>query len=164
MLKSNVGPEPMQRYVLALVIAMTAEGICRAQSLTPADIASLKDAPRFRMMAATASIPKEVSQFCADSNGRLAGSGERWNATDVMFPGLATRRFIWLSRSEQYFVAHYEEGGLRHSAHIAVARVRSDGRGYELIWRADGPRLRDHRDLVRALEANAYRPEPLFQR
>jgi hypothetical protein len=116
------------------------------------------------MVAATALIPKEVSQFCADLNGRLAAPGEHWNATDVMFPGLATRRLIWVSRSEQFFVAHYEQGGFFDSAHIAIARVRSDGSGYELVWRADGPRLRDHRDFMRALKANAFHPEPPFQR
>ena len=59
---------------------------------------------------------------------------------------------------------HYEQGGIFHSYHVAVARIKSIPSGYELVWRAEGPRLRHYSDFTRALKSNAFRPEPLASR
>jgi hypothetical protein len=151
----------MPRWMLILLTAMMAP--CHAQVLASADRANLSNVAQFHMLA-TASIPKDVFVFCADANGRLAAPGENWNPIDVMFPNLASRRLIWVSRSNEYLVAHYEQGGFVHSMHIAIARARPDGSGYDLIWRADGPALRDYREFAGALKANVFHPERPFER
>jgi hypothetical protein len=143
-----------------VAILLCASLSCHAASTLPAaERARLENVRAFSMVSASTPLPREILKFCADQNGLIAIQGARWNAIDVMFVGVPTRRVVWVSGGDGLFVVHYEQGGFSHSFHVAIAKVNATG--YELIWRADGPRLRDHPDFVRALNAGAFHPEPL---
>jgi len=147
---------------LATAGAMCASLCCHAVDLLlpPHDQQRLRSIGDFHMLGASTPLPREVLNFCADSNGLIAAPGARWNATDVRFVDMPTRRLVWTSRSDRLFVVHYEQGGFVHSYHVAVARAKSNDEGFELVWRADGPKLTDHAAFVRALDTGAFRAEP----
>jgi len=154
----------MCKHALALAVALLS-GTCQGQSiLGDAERSSLEDGARFRILGASTAPPREILGFCADHNGNLAAPGARWNSIDVMISGLPSRRLIWVARSDGFYVTHYEQGGFSHSNHVTVARIKSNPEGYELIWRAEGPRLRDYADFTRSLKSNAFHPEPLANR
>ena len=138
---------------------------CQGQAtLRDADRSILQDGARFRTLSASAPLPRDIFGFCADYNGLLAAPGVRWNSTDVMFAGLASRRLVWVARSDDFYVVHYEHGGFDRSSHVAVARIKSNPEGYELIWRAEGPGLQNYTQFTHALKSNAFHPQPLANR
>jgi len=158
---------PMLQRVLALVLAFCATSTVQAQwPLPDADRKALESESRFRTLADSELLPREVSDFCADINGLLAMPGDRWSATDARSAGgiLPTRRLVWAARSDAYFVVHYEQGGFAHTYHVVVASAEPDASAFKLIWRASGPRLRDYPNFVRALKANDFDSEPLLHR
>ena len=157
----------MLQRAFALLLTLYMVPLCQAQSaLSDADRNGLESELRFRMLARSEFLPRDVADFCVDIYGRLAMPGDRWNATDVSSAGgaLPTRRLIWAAQSSAYFVVHYEQGGFAHTYHVVVATVQADLLKYKLVWRAAGPRLRDYPMFLRALRASDFASEPLSYR
>src|SRR6185436_5523130 len=57
---------------------------------------TLLDSSRFQAIRAVTNLPPSVVTLCADDNGKLAGPGKKWEATDyITDPKLPTKRLIW---------------------------------------------------------------------
>jgi hypothetical protein len=145
----------------ALAFAVSAS-VWAESTPAPADSAMLADVVRFQVLPATARIPSEILDCCSDSEHRLAGAGERWAATDALSAGntLPRRRLLWIARSPELTVVHFEQGGIAHTFHIVVLRTKSFPAADEVVWRATGPPVADYAKFAGALAQGTFSAEP----
>lgn len=114
----------------------------------------LQDFSRFHEVHSTSNLPSTIVALCAGDNGRLADPGQKWNATCVITdPTLPGKRLIWAAVSGEYYVVHYERGGIDHSFHMLVAKLIKNDAKPKLVWRAIGGSLKDYAAFVEALRS-----------
>jgi hypothetical protein len=147
--------------VAAFALALSAS-VWAGSTLVPADSAMLADAARFRVVPAEPGIPSEVLDCCSDSEHRLARPGERWSPSDALPADntLARRRLVWIARSPEFTVVHFEQGGIVHTFQVVVLRSKAWPVADAIVWRASGPRLADYAQFVGALAKGAFTAEP----
>ncbi len=103
-------------YVLFAVAIQSS--YANVTKLTTADRKVLQDSSRFHEVHATGDLPPAVIALCAD-DGRIAEPSQKWQATDVIGdPTLPGKRSIWAAVGGEYYVVHYERGGVAHSFHV----------------------------------------------
>lgn len=116
-----------------------------AGGLPAEDRKALLDASRFHEVHSTKDLPPAVVALCADDKGRLADPGQNWNPTDaVTDPTLPWKRLIWAAVNGDYYVVHYERGGIDHSFHLLVAKFAKSDAKPKVIWHAVGRQLKDY--------------------
>jgi hypothetical protein len=143
---------------LSLYLLLTAaiQSLCYADvtKLPAEDRKALLDASRFHEVHSTKDLPSTIVVLCVDDKGKLADPGENWNATDAITdPTLPWKRLIWAAVGSDYYVVHYECGGIDHSFHVLVAKLPEDDAKPNVIWRALGGSLKDYAEFVSALRA-----------
>src|SRR5437899_3827467 len=112
---------------------------------------ALQDSSRFHEVHSTGDLPAAIVALCAD-DGRLAEPGQKWNATDAITdPPLPGKRLIWAAVDGEYYVVHYERGGIDHSFHILVAKLTKDDVKPKAVWRAVGNSFKDYPAFLDAL-------------
>jgi hypothetical protein len=146
----------MKRIGFCLVV-LAIHGLCRADvtKLTTEHRKVLENSARFGEVHAVADLPPGIVALCADDNGKLADPGQTWEATDVVGPDspFPRKRLIWAAVSGDYYVVHYERGGIAHSFHILVATVSKADSKPKIVWRAVGSHLENYSEFVRALRS-----------
>jgi hypothetical protein len=142
----------LRLYVL-LGVAMQSLCYANATKLSPEDRSILQDSPRFHEVHSTNDLPAAIVTLCAE-DGRLAEPGQKWNATDsIMDPTLPGKRLIWAAVGGEYYVVHYERGGIAHTFHVLVARLTKNDAKPKVVWRAvEGP-LKDYTAFLDALRS-----------
>ena len=136
----------MTRISLALFFVVAAQTFCYADvtKLSAENRRALQDSARFHEVRATANLPSAVVTLCADDNGKLAEPGQEWEATDVIIDSkLPRKRLIWAATDGEYFVIHYERGGIDHSFHILIARLKPGDTTPKIVWRCVGGQLKE---------------------
>jgi hypothetical protein len=119
--------------------------------LSAEDRNMLRDSSRFHEVRSTRDVPPAVVALCAE-DGKIADPGQKWNATCVITdPTLPGKRLIWAAVSGDYYVVHYERGGIAHSFHVLVAKLTKDDAKPKVIWRAAGRQLKDYAAFLDAL-------------
>jgi hypothetical protein len=120
--------------MLALVAALLVPGSASAD-VTHLDAAVRKAllTEHFRVVKHVAEIPAAVMTAAAQARGpklsgyklEMADPTEPFQVTDVIVtPGLPGRRLIAAYASDDYWVLHYEVGGIAHTFHFAVFSFR----------------------------------------
>jgi len=98
----------------------------------------------FRVVERVADIPGAVMSAAGQARGpklaqfklEMADPGQPFQATDVIVnPALPGRRLIAAYASSDYWILHYEAGGIAHTFHFAAFSWR-DGRAH-LVWHAE---------------------------
>lgn len=86
------------------------------------------DSSRSHEVHSTSGIPPEILAFCdGGSDGKLADPGQNWKAADsISDPTLPGKRLIWAAAGCDYYVVHYERGGIAHTYHILVGKIVND--------------------------------------
>ena len=113
----------------------------------------LQDSSRFHEVRSTRDLPPAIVALCAD-DGRLAEPGQKWNATDsIMDPTLPGKRLIWAAVGGDYYVIHYERGGIAHTFHVLVAKLTKNDAKPKVVWRAVGRLLKDYTAFLDALRS-----------
>ena len=144
----------MKRLSLYLLFTAAIQSLCYADitKLPPEDRKALLDASRFQEVHSTKNLPPAVVAVCVDDKGQLAEPGQNWNATDAITdPTLPSKRLIWAAAGSDYYVVHYERGGIDHSFHILVAKLPKNDSKPTVIWRAVGHQLKDYAAFLDAL-------------
>ena len=144
----------MKELSICLLLTAAIHSVCSADvtKLPAEDRKVLLDSSRFHEVYSTKDLPPAVVALCADDNGKLAEPGQNWNATDVVTdPTLPWKRLIWAATGVDYYVAHYERGGIGHSFHILVAKLANGDAKPKVAWRAVGRPLKDYRAFLDAL-------------
>jgi hypothetical protein len=143
----------MKQLTLCLLTAAI-QSFCFADvtRLSAEDRKALLDSSRFHEVHSTTDLPRAVVALCVDDNGKLADPGENWNATDVVTdPTLPRKRLIWAAVGGDYYVVHYERGGIAHSFHILVAKLPKGDAKPKVTWSAVGGSLKDYTEFLDAL-------------
>ena len=117
------------------------------------DRRALQDSSRFYEVHSTGDLPAAIVALCAE-DGRLAEPGQKWNPTDaIVDPALPGKRLIWAAFGDEYWVVHYERGGIAHSFHILVAKLTKTEAKPKGVWRAVGGQFKDYAAFVGAVRS-----------
>ena len=146
----------MMRLIHSLLAVMAVQSICFADvtKLPADDQKALHDVSRFHGIHAATNLPPAIFALCADSKGRLAEPGQKWEVTDVITDDkLPTKRLIWAVTDGDYYVVHYERGGYAHSFHFLVARLKAGDSKPSFVWRGVGGQLKDYSAFLEALQS-----------
>ncbi len=142
---------------LYLLIAVAIPSLCSADvtKLSAEERKALLDASRFHEVRSTTNLPSAILALCdGGGDGKLAEPGQKWNATDAITdPTLLGKRLIWAATGVEYYVVHYERGGIAHTYHILVAKLTKDGAKPKVVWRAVGGPLKDYAAFLDALRS-----------
>src|SRR5262245_4142135 len=108
----------MKRIGITLLVATVIQSFCVADvtKLPSEGRKVLEDSSRFREVHVSTNLPPAVVALCADSAGKLAEPGRKWEAADFdSGSSLPRKRLIWAAVAGEYYVVHYERGGRGHS-------------------------------------------------
>ena len=145
----------MRQLSLCLIFAVAIQSLCYADvsKLPEEDRKALLDASRFHEVHSTSDLPSVILTLCdGGGDGKLAEPGQNWNATDaVTDPTLPWKRLIWAAAGSDYYVVHYERGGIDHSFHILVAKFAKNDAKPTMVWRAVRHQLKDYAAFLEAL-------------
>jgi hypothetical protein len=146
--------EGMSHSNLCILFAVAVQSLCYADltKLSAEDRKILQQSSRFHEVHSTSDLPLAIVAFCAGDKGRLADPGEKWNATDAITDAtLPWKRLIWAAVGGEYYVVHYERGGIDHSFHILVAKLAKDNEKPKVIWSGVGRPFKDYTAFLDAL-------------
>ena len=146
----------MKYIVVYLLCALAIQSRCYAEvtKLSANDRKVLLDASRFHEVHSAKDLPPAVVALCADDKGKLADPGENWNVTDATTdPTLPWKRLVWAAVGGDYYVVHYERGGIDHSFHVLVAMLPRDNTKPKIVWTALGRPFKDYAAFVDALRS-----------
>ena len=146
----------MKQLGLCLLIAVAIQSLCSVDvtKLSADNRRVLQDSSRFHEVHSTSDLPPAIVALCTGGNSRLAEPGQKWNATDAIIdPTLPGKRLIWAAVGGDYYVLHYERGGIAHTFHILVARLTKNDAKPKVIWRAVGGPLKDYAAFLNAVRS-----------
>jgi len=144
----------MTRLVLSLLAIMAFQTICYAKvtKLPADDQKALREVARFHEILATTKLPSVIFAYCADGRGRLAEPGQKWEVTDsITDDKLPTKRLIWAVTDGEYYVVHYECGGITHSYQVLVAKLKAGDHKPGFVWHGFGDHIKDYNAFLDAL-------------
>jgi hypothetical protein len=120
--------------------------------LAAEDRKALQNGSRFHEVRSTSDLPPAIVALCAGENNRMADPGQKWNATDAIIdPSLPGKRLIWAAVGGEYYVVHYERGGIAHTFHILVAKLTKGEAKPKLVWLGVGGPFKDYAAFLAAL-------------
>lgn len=147
----------MRHLKVCLFFAAAIQSLCYADvtKLPLEDRKALLDAARFHEVHATSDLPSAILALCdGGGDGKLAEPGQNWNATDsITDPTLPGKRLIWGAIGGDYFVVHYERGGIAHTFHVLIAKLSKNDARAKALWRAVGGPFKDYRAFLDALRS-----------
>ena len=144
----------MRPPALGLLFAVAIQGLCCADvtKLSAEDRKALQNTSAFHEVHSTTDLPSRVVALCAGDKANIAEPGGKWNATDVIIDTtLPGKRLIWAAIGNDYYVVHYERGGIAHTYHILVAKLTNSHSKPKEVWSAMGGAFKDYRAFVDAL-------------
>ena len=145
----------MKQSILFLLFLSTVQPLIGADEyhLSQDQRNVLTDVPHFQEAYRSTNIPPEVLTLCDAGTTGLAEPGQKWNASDTIDPNLPRKRLIWIATKDEFYVIHYEKGGIAHTSHIAFIRFKP-GEGANVIWRAHGGLFKNYKEFAQALKRN----------
>lgn len=147
----------MNHISLYLLFAVAIQSLCYADvtKLPAEDRKALQNVSRFHEVRATTNLPSAILALCdGGGDGKLAEPGQKWNATCVITdPTLPGKRLIWAAVGDDYYVVHYERGGIDHSFHILVAKLTKNDAKPMFVWRAVGGPFKAYAAFLDALRS-----------
>jgi hypothetical protein len=145
----------MKRFSFCVVLAAAVGSLCCADvaKLPVEDRNALQDSSRFHEVHSASDLPSAILALCdGGRDGKLAEPGQKWNATDVITdPTLPGKRLIWAAVGGEYYVVHYERGGIAHTFHILVAKFSKNDARAKAVWRAVGGPFKNYAAFLDAL-------------
>ena len=154
----------MKYIVVYLLCVVGIQSLCSADvtkfatanpsggGLRAQDRKALQDASRFHEIHSTRDLPPPIVALCARRQNNLAEPGGKWNATDVVVDTtLPSKRLIWAAVGGDYYVVHYERGGIAHTFHILVANLAKNEA--KAVWSAVGGPFKDYAAFLDGLRS-----------
>ena len=111
----------------------------------------LQDSSRFQEVHSTSDLPPAILTLCGT---KIADPGQKWNATDaILDPTLPGKHLIWAAVGGDYYVVHFERGGIAHTFHVLVAKLAKGEAKPTLVWSAVGGPFKNYAAFVEALRS-----------
>jgi hypothetical protein len=145
----------MKPISLCLFLTIAVQSLCCGDviKLSAEDGKVLQDSSRFHEVHSTRDLPPAVVALSGE-DGKIAEPGQKWNATCVITdPTLPGKRLIWAAVGGEYYVVHYERGGIGHSFHILVGKLTTSDAKPKVIWRGVGRPLKDYAAFLDGLRS-----------
>src|SRR5436190_24267663 len=140
------------RHSLYLLFAVAIQSLSCAdvKKLPTEERRMLQDLSRFHKVHSIHELPSAIVKLCAE-DGHIADPGQNSNATDaIMDPTLPAKRLIWAAAGGEYYIVHYERGGIAHTFYILIAKLTKNDAKPKVIWQAGGGPLKDYAAFVEA--------------
>jgi len=131
------------------------QSLCCADvtKLSAEDRKVLQDSSSFREVHSTSDLPSPIVAVCAGDKNKLAEPGGKWNATDsIIDPTLPGKRLIWVAIGRDYYVVHYERGGIAHTFHVLIAKLAKGEEKPKVVWSAVGGPFKDYAAFLNGCE------------
>jgi len=120
--------------------------------LSAEDRKVLENVSRFHEAHSKDDLPGPIIALCAGDKKKLAEPDGKWNATDsIINPSLPGKRLIWAAIGGDYYVVHYERGGIAHTFHVSVAKFTKNDTDTKLVWQPVGGPFKDYLAFVAGL-------------
>jgi hypothetical protein len=142
-------------FLVCIIVALTIQSVCHADvnKLSAEDRKAVQDLSRFHEVHSTHDLPSEIVNLCAQ-DGHIADPGQNWNPSCViMDPTVPGKRLIWAAAGGEYYIVHYERGGIAHTYHILVAKLTKADAKPKVVWTAVGGPLKDYPTFLDALRS-----------
>src|SRR4051794_40399830 len=96
--------------------------------------------------------PRRSSPFATrtGTSQTRARTGMRDSITD---PSLPAKRLIWGAIGGEYYIVHYERGGIAHTYHMLVATLVNNDAKPNVVWRAVGGPFKNYAVFLDALRS-----------
>ena len=143
----------MKHVTLCAVFAVAVQSLCWADvtKLSTDDLKILLNSSRFHEVNSTTDLPLQIVALCGDN---LTEPGGNWNATDAISdPTLPGKRLIWAAIGGDYYVVHYERGGIAHTFQVLVAKVAKNEAKPKVVWNGMGGPFQDYAGFLQALRS-----------
>lgn len=143
----------MKHVILCTIFAVAVQSLCWADvtKLSTDDLKILRNASLFHEVHSTTDLPSQIVVLCGD---KVAQPGGNWNATDaVSDPTLPSKRLIWAAIGDDYYVVHYERGGIAHTFHVLVAKMAKNKAKPKVVWTGVGGPFQDYAGFLEALRS-----------
>jgi hypothetical protein len=144
----------MKHIGLWLLLGVAIQNVCCGDvtKLSAEDRSALEETSRFHEVHSTSDLPLAIVALCVGRDGKMADPGQKWNATDAIIdPRLPGKCLIWSAVGGDYYVVHYERGGIAHTFHILVAKLTNGSA--KPLWRAIGGPFKDYAAFIAALRS-----------
>jgi hypothetical protein len=142
----------MKHIALCTIMIFAACSVCWADAtkLSAHHRKALENSSRFHEVHSTGDLPPGIVALCAD---KIAEPGGNWNATDAISdPTLPAKRLIWAATDGDYYVVHYERGGIAHSFHVLIEKMVKDEVKAKVVWTAMGGPFKDYAAFLTGLQ------------
>jgi len=147
-------------FTLYLLLLITVAPLCHAEpdALAASDRKVLEEEGRFREVRTKSGLPKAILDLCTDGGGAMAEPGQPFQVTDVVTDAtLPGRRLSWGAISGDYYVVHYETGGIAHVYRFLVATMPKGAAQPKVLWREAGNvKCDDYKAFVEALRNHKF--------
>jgi len=146
----------MKHIALYMALTLAIQSWCYADvtKLSTQDRKALENASRFHEVHSINDLPPAIVALCAGENSKIADPDQNWNATDAITdPTLPAKRLIWAAVGSDYYVVHYERGGIAHTFHILVATLTKNDSTPKLVWSAAGGPFNNYAAFLQALRS-----------
>ena len=141
----------MKDVALCTVFVIAVQILCCAEvtKLSPADRKILENSSRFHEVHSTGELPPGILTLCGD---KIAEPGGNWNATDVISDAtIPAKRLIWAAVGGDYYLVHYERGGIAHTFHVLIAKMEKGEAKPKVVWNAIGGPFTDYAAFLAGL-------------
>jgi hypothetical protein len=134
----------------------------------PKALKEIEEAVPEKYIMKTCDIPDPVKiAFGNEMPGKIftmADSGKDWNKTDVVHDqSLPFRRLVWAVKIRDYYVIHYEEGGIVYRACYMVASTERKSMKCSVIWSATSPNIsKDYLTFIKNLKKGYLKTIDVF--
>jgi hypothetical protein len=144
-------------FGFCVFFAVAIQSVCYADvtKLSTEDRRVLQDGPRFHEVHSIGDLPWPIVALCA-RDGHLGERGETWNPTDAIIDPALPKRLIWAAIGGDYYVVHYECGGIVHTYHLSIAKLVKTDRKPKLIWRSVGGPLKNYAAFLDSLRSGKF--------
>jgi hypothetical protein len=145
----------MKHITFCTVFMVVVQSLCCADvtKLSAEDRKVLQDSSSFREVHSTSDLPSPIVAVCAGDKNKLAEPGGKWNATDsIIDPTLPGKRLIWVAIGRDYYVVHYERGGIAHTFHVLIAKLAKGEEKPKVVWSAVGGPFKDYAAFLNGCE------------
>ncbi len=121
--------------------------------LSAADRQVLESAVPFQKILTTTKLPPAILKLFADRDGKVADPGQDWGVGCT--GSLPHTRLIWAAVKGNYYIMHYERGGIAYSSAVMIATLTPQGKKPKIIWERGVSQVQKYPVFIKTLQSGS---------